>query len=179
MFTGEQRRTRTYNSFPWHGRGRRFDPDQVHHPFNHLPTSLFPLGVIWCQTILTASNLSSSHRLLNHILLPAGVGFVIAFSTLIDGFHGRLHALWNLLHVDVGGGCGARVPEQALHVLHRAFLLRQGGDRSPDDLYPRPLNVVTVGWFNIMTQSLKSAAVSKTDQRTFIVLRHNRLHTAF
>jgi hypothetical protein len=29
--TGAQRRSQKYNSFPWHGRGRRFDPDQVHH----------------------------------------------------------------------------------------------------------------------------------------------------
>jgi hypothetical protein len=24
------------SALPWHGRGRRFDPDQVHHLFNHL-----------------------------------------------------------------------------------------------------------------------------------------------
>ena len=24
------------SALPWHGRGRRFDPDQVHHIFNHL-----------------------------------------------------------------------------------------------------------------------------------------------
>ena len=28
---------------PWHGRGRRFDPDQVHHIFNYLPRSPFPV----------------------------------------------------------------------------------------------------------------------------------------
>ena len=24
------------SALPWHGRGRRFDPDQVHHIFNYL-----------------------------------------------------------------------------------------------------------------------------------------------
>jgi hypothetical protein len=46
---GEQLRTGMCNSLPWHGRGRRFDPDQVHHPFNHLQRSSFQLGVIWRQ----------------------------------------------------------------------------------------------------------------------------------
>jgi hypothetical protein len=30
------------SALPWHGRGRRFDPDQVHHIFKHLQTSLVP-----------------------------------------------------------------------------------------------------------------------------------------
>src|SRR5438270_8293993 len=33
------------SALPWHGRGRRFDPDQVHHLFNNLadpPRSAWP-----------------------------------------------------------------------------------------------------------------------------------------
>src|SRR4029077_9967002 len=29
------------SALPWHGRGRRFDPDQVHHIFNNLRLSFF------------------------------------------------------------------------------------------------------------------------------------------
>ena len=30
------------SALPWHGRGRRFDPDQVHHIFKYLRTSSVP-----------------------------------------------------------------------------------------------------------------------------------------
>ena len=29
------------SALPWHGRGRRFDPDQVHHIFNYLQIPRF------------------------------------------------------------------------------------------------------------------------------------------
>jgi hypothetical protein len=35
------------------------------------------------------------------------------------------------------------------------------------------------GRFSVMAQSLKSAAVSKTDQRKFIIFQHNWLHHKF
>ena len=52
----------------------------------------------------------------------------------MDGVDRCLHAFGNLLHVDIGGGCRARVPKHTLHVLHCAFLLSERGNRSPDDL---------------------------------------------
>ena len=46
---GENRRVRPWacgaagSALPWHGRGRRFDPDQVHHLFNNLRLFLLPV----------------------------------------------------------------------------------------------------------------------------------------
>ena len=52
----------------------------------------------------------------------------------MDGVDRCLHAFGDLQHVDIGGGCRARVPEKTLHVLHCAFLLSERRNRSPDDL---------------------------------------------
>jgi hypothetical protein len=43
------------SALPWHGRGRRFDPDQVHHLFNNLRLS--PLSV-WAQIHNSLARLS-------------------------------------------------------------------------------------------------------------------------
>src|SRR5438552_4527398 len=40
------------SALPWHGRGRRFDPDQVHHFFRLLEDTSFELGAGWCQIAL-------------------------------------------------------------------------------------------------------------------------------
>src|SRR5258708_28090259 len=42
------------SALPWHGRGRRFDPDQVHHIFNHLQ---IPSSLGWCQMVSNHSDL--------------------------------------------------------------------------------------------------------------------------
>ena len=52
----------------------------------------------------------------------------------MDGVDRRLHALGNLLHVDIGGCCRSGVPENTLHILYRALLLSQRCDRSANHL---------------------------------------------
>src|ERR1022692_3838815 len=49
-----------------------------------------------------------------------------------DGVDRLLHALRNLLHVNVSCHCDAGAPEHALDVLHRPLLLRQRRNRAPD-----------------------------------------------
>lgn len=43
-------------------------------------------------------------------------------------------ARWNLLHVNIPGGCRAAVTQHALDILQAALLLRQRSDASPDHL---------------------------------------------
>src|SRR5438034_3868555 len=53
------------SALPWHGRGRRFDPDQVHHFFRPLADTSFELGAAWCQNALTEpGRLHPPHSLL-------------------------------------------------------------------------------------------------------------------
>src|ERR1035438_9360672 len=51
-----------------------------------------------------------------------------------DGVDRLLHALRNLLHVNVSCRCDAGVPEHALDVLYCPLLLRQRRNRAPDHL---------------------------------------------
>src|SRR6266496_5726265 len=53
------------SALPWHGRGRRFDPDQVHQFFRPLADTSFELGAAWCQNALTEpGRLHPPHSLL-------------------------------------------------------------------------------------------------------------------
>src|SRR5579859_547982 len=92
------------------------------------------VGVIWCQNALTSSKLRSGQPPVHHacFLLPHRRRSLPQL--LIDGIDRRPYALRNLLHIHIRSGCRARVPEHALHVLHRALLLRQRGNCAPYDL---------------------------------------------
>src|SRR5579863_670984 len=92
------------------------------------------VGVIWCQNALTSSKLRSGQLLIHHACFPLPNRCRSLPQLLIDGIDRRLHALRNLLHIHIGRGCRARVPEHALHVLHRALLLGQRRNGAPYDL---------------------------------------------
>jgi hypothetical protein len=134
------------SALPWHGRGHRFDPDQVHQT---TPTkssvcrkqstpSSHRFGVIWCQIrrrlTPTVADASSWSRLLRCPPVPR-----IRLSQLrVDGIDSRLNAGRNLLHIDISGRSGARVPHDTLHVFDRPFLLCKSGDRPANHLEGQP-----------------------------------------
>src|SRR5215472_18180921 len=57
------------SALPWHGRGRRFDPDQVHHIFNNLQIFSFSvwahLGAnsqLFCSTFPASASFCTTFR---------------------------------------------------------------------------------------------------------------------
>jgi hypothetical protein len=129
------------SALPWHGRGHRFDPDQVHQITQQLSgTPLQRLAANWqqisncraakpCQSSpsplwsatlrLSFGNFSSSvdHCRGRRQPVHRRVQFVV------NGVHGGAYSLRQLLHVDVCGGGDARVPHHPLDILDRALLL--------------------------------------------------------
>ena len=76
------------SALPWHGRGRRFDPDQVHHQINNFSEPTFQALVAnWPEIAQTSAAVASSSV------------------RSVDRFDRCLHAFRNLLHVNIGRGC--------------------------------------------------------------------------
>ena len=55
------------SALPWHGRGRRFDPDQVHHQINYLQVPSFPA---WCHLVSNFPNAFTGTALRSSTLPP-------------------------------------------------------------------------------------------------------------
>lgn len=125
------------SALPWHGRGHRFDPDQVHqitlykmNSFSEAKRSL--LWSVWChlvsnfQTPLWTALRARLHALLRQLhpaelLPPSDVPFQETSATPVDRVDRRSNALGDLLHINVGGGRRPGVPHQPLNVLHCAL----------------------------------------------------------
>ncbi len=81
------------SALPWHGRGRRFEPDQVHHIFNNLadpPHRTWPEIGRKFQKLFSVSGFSLSSALLRQ--LPHLLPVILRIDRLSESTPGCLHA---------------------------------------------------------------------------------------